>query len=128
MLPGPDARLWLFGVARRLYANHRRAAARRDRLHAALAVSFRQVEVPAGETLVVREALASLREEDREVLRLVSWEGLSPAELAPVLGCSPNAAAIRVHRARRRLATILEREAERSGSVRTGMDRKERDR
>lgn len=40
---------------------------------------------------------------DQEVLRLTAWEGLAPAEIARVLGISPNAAAIRLHRARGRL-------------------------
>ncbi|HEY3140934.1 MAG TPA: sigma factor, partial [Acidimicrobiales bacterium] len=30
--PGDEARLWLFGVARRVLANQRRGSARRDRL------------------------------------------------------------------------------------------------
>ena len=34
---------------------------------------------------------------------LVGWEGLRSAELARLLGCSPTAARIRLHRARARL-------------------------
>jgi DNA-directed RNA polymerase specialized sigma24 family protein len=37
----------------------------------------------------------------------VAWEGLSHAEAGAVLGVSPNAAAIRLHRARRRLAATM---------------------
>ena len=38
------------------------------------------------------------------MLRLAAWEELQPAEIAAVLGCSANAAAVRLHRARQRLA------------------------
>ncbi len=47
-------------------------------------------------------ALARLAERDREVLLLVEWEGLPPAELATVLGCREVTARGRLHRARRR--------------------------
>ena len=59
---------------------------------------------PAG----VLSALAGLRPDDREVLRLAAWEGLDPREMGLVLGCSPNAAAIRLHRARRRLQEAMD--------------------
>jgi len=54
-------------------------------------------------------ALATLGERDREVLLLTAWEGLAPGEAATVLGCSRNAFAVRLHRARRRLASALNR-------------------
>ncbi len=53
-------------------------------------------------------ALAGLRPDDREVLRLAAWEGLDPRAMGLVLGCSPNAAAIRLHRARRRLQEAMD--------------------
>jgi RNA polymerase sigma-70 factor (ECF subfamily) len=56
---------------------------------------------------VLRAALASLSEDDQEVLRLVAWDGLAPAEVAVVLGCTPVAARTRLHRARSRLAARL---------------------
>ena len=52
---------------------------------------------------LLREPWDPLRADDREILRLSAWEGLSPIELAAVLGCSHNAAGIRLHRARRAL-------------------------
>ena len=101
---------WLLAVARRVLANHRRAQARRralgDRLRA------QPVAEPEGDSgdPGVRSALAALREADREALLLHAWEGLDNAEAAAVLGCSPNAFAVRLHRARRRFAEALERE------------------
>jgi RNA polymerase sigma-70 factor (ECF subfamily) len=53
-------------------------------------------------------AFAELSENDREVLRLVAWEGLSLAEAATVLGCSAIAARVRFHRAKSGLAARLE--------------------
>jgi RNA polymerase sigma-70 factor (ECF subfamily) len=44
---------------------------------------------------------------EREVLALAAWEELSSSAIAEVLGCSPNAARIRLHRARRRFARGL---------------------
>ena len=45
-------------------------------------------------------ALASLSEEDREVLLLVSWDGLTNAEAANVLSCTESTFRVRLHRAR----------------------------
>lgn len=56
----------------------------------------------------VRAAIARLREADREVLALVLWERLSHSEVAELLGCSTNAVAVRLHRARARLRRLLE--------------------
>ncbi|RJL29967.1 RNA polymerase sigma factor [Bailinhaonella thermotolerans] len=107
---GDEARLWLYGVARRVLANQRRGDLRRT----ALAVRLRTeltawAESVAGEDDpdAVRDAFKRLSHEDREVLALVGWEGLSPAEIAVVLGCSRPAVRVRLHRARKRLAKEL---------------------
>jgi RNA polymerase sigma-70 factor (ECF subfamily) len=55
----------------------------------------------------VIRALAQLPDRDRELLMLVAWEGLEPAQLARVLGVSRGTANVRLHRARRRLAAAL---------------------
>jgi RNA polymerase sigma-70 factor (ECF subfamily) len=57
--------------------------------------------------LRVRAVLARLSPADQEVLRLTEWEGLDPAEVAAVLGCSRTAVKVRLHRARRRFAARL---------------------
>jgi Sigma-70, region 4 len=41
----------------------------------------------------LRKALAELNHDDRELLTLIAWDGLSPAQAAVVIGCS--AAAVR---------------------------------
>jgi RNA polymerase sigma factor (sigma-70 family) len=108
------ARLWLFGVARRVIANLHRAERRRTRLGERLAESLRTElatqPAPAGDAAEVLRAMGGLGDDDRELLLLVSWEELSPGEAAKVLGISSLAARSRLHRARRRLRTLLEQE------------------
>jgi RNA polymerase sigma factor (sigma-70 family) len=105
--PGDQARLWLYGVARRVLANHRRGERRRiaanDRLRAQLATRYQPPEY-TGELADIAAAFRSLPEPDRELLALVGWEGLDHGQVAAVLGCSRNAVRIRLHRARRRFA------------------------
>jgi RNA polymerase sigma-70 factor (ECF subfamily) len=55
----------------------------------------------------VLRAFTGLSEPDREALRLVAWERLSLADAARAAGVSRPAFAMRVHRARRRLAARL---------------------
>lgn len=108
---GPSERLWLYGVARRVVANLHRSARRRTRLAQRLAESLRSDPAvypgPGGETAEILEAMRELGEENRELLLLVSWEGLSPSEAARVLGISALAARGRLHRSRRRLRRLL---------------------
>lgn len=109
---GHEATLWLFGAARHVLANQRRSQRRRSRL--SLRLQAEPVHAPpraderAGEFDHARAALQRLPEPQRDLLGLVAWEGLSTAELAAVLGCSENAAKIRLHRARRALQRELE--------------------
>src|SRR5436309_38839 len=66
---------WLYAVARKLLANHYRAAARRH-----LPVGLPPAEdafLPIELDDVLARAFARLSERDREVLRLVAWEQLS---------------------------------------------------
>jgi RNA polymerase sigma factor (sigma-70 family) len=112
MPPGDQARLWLYGTARRILANHRRGERRRlalaDRLKAELTVSYRQPDFASG-VAEIAAAFRRLAVPDQEVLALAGWEGLAPGEIATVIGCSRNAARIRLHRARRRLTAELDR-------------------
>jgi DNA-directed RNA polymerase specialized sigma24 family protein len=52
-------------------------------------------------------AIASLRPKDRELLRLVGGDGLSPAQAGAVLGMNANTARIRLSRARARVQGLL---------------------
>ncbi len=112
---GERARPWLYGVARRVLANHHRGERRRtalgDRLRAELSEA---ATAPATTTLAttgldgVGAAFRHLSDDDRELLSLVGWEGLDAGQIAIALGCSRNAVRIRLHRARRRFARALE--------------------
>jgi RNA polymerase sigma factor (sigma-70 family) len=97
---------WLYAVARRVLANQRRGLGRRERLAAMLQVQDVPTPLRAGEDHdgPAFDALASLAAADQEVLRLVAWEQLGNREIADVLGITPNAVAIRIHRARARFA------------------------
>jgi RNA polymerase sigma factor (sigma-70 family) len=55
----------------------------------------------------LRGALGTLSDADRELLLLVAWEGLTPAEAATALGISRVAARSRLHRARHRAQQAL---------------------
>jgi RNA polymerase sigma factor (sigma-70 family) len=112
-LPEGDAvRVWLYATARRVIANQRRSTRRRAALQERLALeaaSVPQEPSPSDrEDMLVREALRRLRPRDREVLLLTEWEGLSPAQIAGVLGCLTVTARGRLHRARRRFRAVFE--------------------
>lgn len=106
----PNARLpWAYGVARRTLANHRRAAGRHLRL-----VRRAEAERPTPPSTDVpldaelQTALDVLADSDRELLHLWAWEQLDASEIAAVLGLTPNAASIRLHRAKKKLAENLD--------------------
>jgi RNA polymerase sigma-70 factor (ECF subfamily) len=108
-----DAQIpWLIGVARNVLRNavrkHRRLAAVESRLQPVAPAAAAEDHVVADEG--VREALAALSEDDREILLLHAWDGRSAAEIAVVLGVTTNAAAVRLSRAedrfRRNFAAI----------------------
>jgi RNA polymerase sigma-70 factor (ECF subfamily) len=106
--PGDEARLWLFGVARRTLANARRAPRRRDALVERLAASLppSAFVTPPGELASpgrIRAAIDRLDPVDAELVRLVAWEGLAPREAGAVVGLGPDLARVRLHRARARL-------------------------
>jgi RNA polymerase sigma factor (sigma-70 family) len=100
------ARAWLLAAAYRVVGNHYRGRRRRARLSDRL-VTERSVPVepdaPDLDTRLLYQALDSLHEADRELLRLSSWDGLSNAEIAAVMGMKQNAIDQRLFRARSRL-------------------------
>jgi RNA polymerase sigma-70 factor, ECF subfamily len=110
VVPVEDPRPWLFAVARNVWRNQLRSAARLDGIVARVAdagVTY-PVEPPSEPSLeAVRRAMAALSEDDHEILRLVGWDGLTPAQAAVALGCTSTAARVRLHRARARLARRL---------------------
>jgi RNA polymerase sigma factor (sigma-70 family) len=111
-VPADGARLWLYGVAHRVLANHRRGLRRHERLGQRLgAVAAERVvddgTEAVGTAALVREAMERLPAEDRELLRLAAWEGLSGPEIAVVLAIPPDTVRKRLSRARRRLRDAI---------------------
>jgi RNA polymerase sigma-70 factor (ECF subfamily) len=114
-VPAAAALPWLLGVARKVLANQRRAAGRRapdGPLVPLEAVADPDPRASVADVVADRQAFAaafaSLSAGDREVLALVSWDGLAPREAAVVLDCSAATFSLRLHRARRRLLKELE--------------------
>lgn len=108
---GPEAKLWLYGVARRHISHHRRRILRALRLRTRLELNTLPSSGSAGDqdwrTTRLVEAIGRLRESERESLRLVMWDGLTYDEASQVLGCSPNAVGMRLHKAKARLRREL---------------------
>jgi RNA polymerase sigma-70 factor (ECF subfamily) len=103
---------WLYGTARRVLANQRRSAARgvalEQRLSGAAGAAARpDLGDSVADAELVREALGRLSDHGREALMLSAWEGLDGARAARAAGCSKAAFAVRLHRARGRLAAEL---------------------
>ncbi|KGN34810.1 RNA polymerase [Knoellia sinensis KCTC 19936] len=107
---GDEARPWLFGVARRVLANHHRGERRRVALADRLRDHLVDEVVPALELVeeapVVR-AMRRLPDDDQELLRLVAWEELAREEIAVVMGLSRATVRVRLHRARKRLEKLM---------------------
>lgn len=134
-----EPRLWLLGTARRVLANQRRSTARwlalhqqlstdRTTAHTAADLSGGAVDAAhavdrdlgsaasgAADHGVLR-ALAALRDTDREALLLIGWDDLKPREAAEVVGIPAPAFSMRLSRARRRFAQLLEDEATRDAA------------
>ena len=105
---------WLLAVARNLLLQQFGQVSRQRRIADTIRALTSEDDLAAwdaGEHVVARaaalEALAGLPGDDVEALTLVSWHGLSAAEAATVVGCTPHAFTGRLHRARKRLADAL---------------------
>jgi RNA polymerase sigma-70 factor (ECF subfamily) len=114
--PDDRALRWLYGVARKVLANEFRRQ-RRYRNLVARVKSFGKPSYVDVETVVVRnedyqavlDALARLRPQDQELLRLAMWEELSHGDIGEMLGCTAHAIDQRIARASKRLASELRR-------------------
>src|ERR1700733_14133583 len=110
-------RPWLFGIATRLVAQHRRAEARRYRALARTPLEpdpgghdervAARVSAQARREPLLR-ALAGLSDDDRDVLLLIALGGLSYEEVATALSIPPGTVASRLSRARRKVRGVLD--------------------
>lgn len=118
----PDDELlvgWLLQTARRTLSTRRRGTRRRERLVEKAASVVPRTERDAvaqavADRDVLRAALQRLPDEDRELLMLVRWDGLTLKQAAEVLDVPEGTVSSRLHRARNRLRDLLTN-AERGG-------------
>jgi RNA polymerase sigma-70 factor (ECF subfamily) len=109
-VPDADPIPWLFAVARNHWRNHLRRNERERTLRERVSIDL-DVSEPEPSDLSVehlRRALDVLADNDREILKLVAWDGLEPHRAAVALGITARAARVRLHRARTRFAAALE--------------------
>jgi RNA polymerase sigma-70 factor (ECF subfamily) len=112
----PLARPWLYGIATKLIARHRRGE---ERLLRALSrTGVDPLPEPIADTIIERVAaqsqerrlagaLAALSPGDRDVLLLVAWEDMSLEEAAQALGVPAGTARSRMHRARKKIKAAI---------------------
>jgi RNA polymerase sigma-70 factor (ECF subfamily) len=105
-------RAWLAGICRGVVRNHMRSVARRHRRLQLLVPQRSPTTCPEIETMelgrMVADVLDALDEDQRLALVLIDIEGLSPAEVASVLGISRNTVYSRLRLAREKLRRKLE--------------------
>jgi len=113
--PAIDEQLpWLYGIARNVVRNVIRSSNRRKRLWIK-AAALPPTNSPASDIQVVRNsedeellvAVARLRANDQELLRLRTWEELTIKDIAIVVGMSAKGVESRLVRIRKNLARTL---------------------
>ena len=103
-VPSDGAVPWAIGVARNVRRNAVRkatnAAITASKLHSSGTTASAEDVVIGDEG--VKQALSALSDDDREIMMLHFWDGLSASAIATVLDISDNAAAVRLSRAQDR--------------------------
>lgn len=112
---------WLYGIGRKVVSTHYRGAQRRNDLEAKLdqqpassADEFARSDLRSE----IADALAILGPDDRELLMLTAWEGLTPKEIAVATGSNSPAIRMRLSRARSRFEHALTAEPHVKGAQR----------
>ena len=113
----PDARPWLFGIALNLARNEVRSERRRLRVLPRLAEradtsDAEVVERLDSQAMPLREALAGLSDEERDVLVLYAGEEMTYEEIADALAIAVGTVRSRLHRARMKVRAKLEQDEE----------------
>lgn len=99
----------LFGIAKNVLRNHARSAVRSARLIGELCAE-RSSEASARDSPLLDEALERLNPDEREVLLLTYWDGLTSREISDLLNISATAIRMRLHRARKVLGHLIQTE------------------
>jgi RNA polymerase sigma-70 factor (ECF subfamily) len=106
------ARMWLYGVARKVLSTHRRSAGRRNALAERLRLNLEgsATDTAHDDSLAshVRSLIGDLDEKDQEIMGLVYWEGFSLVDVATILSMRPTTVRSRHARARAELRRALE--------------------
>jgi RNA polymerase sigma-70 factor, ECF subfamily len=108
--PDTDLKAWLFSVARNEYRSHRRWQRVDIRRLLAAKTELAGQPSPASPSAALRDAnwaLAQMSVSDRELLLLVSIDGIEPRGAADILGISYAAVRQRLARARAQLSRLL---------------------
>jgi RNA polymerase sigma-70 factor, ECF subfamily len=107
-----ESEAWVFSTARKVLSNHRRGTERRvrlfDRIRQRPVDLFVDIPGPENSNQAVMRALEQLRPADREILALAFWDEFDIEQIGHILGCSKNAAAIRLTRARQAFGRAME--------------------
>jgi RNA polymerase sigma-70 factor (ECF subfamily) len=99
-VPADAETAWIIGVARNVLQNARRKKNRATAFETALrpVMTESSAEDAVVADAAITEALMLLGPEEREILMLHFWDGLSSAQIAHILGTTENAAAVRLSR------------------------------
>lgn len=103
---GESAVAWFYRVLRNALIDRARAGAARERAHAAVASEADEIDDPelhAEACRCVLDLLPTLKDDQARMLRRVDLERTPVQEVAGELGITPNAASVRLHRARQAL-------------------------
>jgi RNA polymerase sigma-70 factor (ECF subfamily) len=104
----PNARPWLFGVARNAVREERRRGERRAATSNALIAAVERAYIETTpEQSALTAAMSELSALDREIILMLSADGLASHEVATILGLSPTAVRSRAARARTKLRKRL---------------------
>jgi len=110
LLPRDESnrRAWAFGIARKVLLNQQRGRSREVKLADRVRSELRVASVADPDvTATVGDALEQLSETDRELVRLIVWDGFGVADAGALLGLRPSASRMRFARAKDKLRGLL---------------------
>lgn len=109
--PGTDLRAWLFTILHNQHVNDIRRLVREGvavPVDEAAGLSAAPTVADALQLRDLERASAALPQEQREVIRLVAWDGMRYEEIATTLGVPLGTVRSRVSRARARLRELMD--------------------
>lgn len=108
--PSGSALPWLYGIAGNVVRAHLRKRPAHGNGDDSFVVDWDAIDARVDASALggrLRAVLQSLNDSDRELLLLIAWEHLTPADAGAALGLTPTAARSRLHRARARAQAAL---------------------